>query len=183
MLWAAVIFCSQATRGEVDGEAEMLGSSQDFQPSPENSGLFEPYNSFKEESGWKRQLWGRPFRDHIYLGMWTVHFKSGEEQENTNNLVGLSWQGYYGGTFVNTHCDQVYSGGVQRSVFIDKWGNLEVEAGYRLGMMYGYTKYLTLGGSRWFPLFQTLLDIDYKGFGIEFSWAGVVATAGFYFRF
>ena len=152
------------------------GQSSDY-------GLSDSYNSFSRESGWLGKFWGEPFRNHIYGGMWTLHFSPGDNQENTNNLLGVAYKGYYAGTFVNTHRDQVFSAGWQRALYQDKWGIFDVEAGYRTGLMYGYTKYLKLGDSKWFPLLQTLLDIDYNGFGIEFSWAGVVLTAGFYYRF
>ncbi|AMO54788.1 hypothetical protein GZ77_19440 [Endozoicomonas montiporae] len=142
-----------------------------------------PYNSFDQEKGWMKQLWGRPFRDKLYLGMWTLHLESGDDQESNNQLIGATYKGYYGGTFINTHRDRVWSGGWQRTLFQQKYGEIEVEAGYRAGMMYGYKRYLKLGNSRWFPLFQALLDVEYKNFGVQFSWAGVVLTAGFYYRF
>ena len=94
-----------------------------------------------------------------------------------------AYKGYYGGTFINTHGDRVWSGGWQRTLFQQKYGDMEVEAGYRAGIMYGYRRYLKLGNTRLFPLFQALLDVDYKNFGVQLSWAGVVLTAGFYYRF
>ncbi|KEQ18188.1 hypothetical protein [Endozoicomonas numazuensis] len=141
------------------------------------------YDSFEQESGWVDQIWGRPSRDHIYLGMWTLHLDPGDDQENNNELVGFSYKGYYGGTFINTHRDRVWSAGWQRTLFQQKYGEFDVGAGYRAGLMYGYKKYLTLYDTRFFPLAQAVLDIDYKGFGVELSWAGVVLTAGFYYRF
>lgn len=142
-----------------------------------------PYNSFREESGLWNTLWGRPFRDHLLLGMWTTHFQKGEDQENNNQLIALAYEGYYAGTFINTFRDRVWSAGWQRTLYQDRWGIFDVEAGYRAGVMYGYSQYLQLFGTKFYPLLQTMLDIDYKGFGVEFSWAGVVATAGFYYRF
>ena len=162
---------------------ENSATSEDDTEKTIDFSLFDNYNSFSEETDWLGKLWGEPFRDHLYLGMWTLHFSSGDDQENTNNLLGFAYKGYYAGTFVNTHRDQVFSAGWQRALYRDKWGVFDVEAGYRTGMMYGYTKYLKLGESKWFPLFQTLLDIDYNGFGMEFSWAGVILSAGFYYRF
>ncbi|MGI9274626.1 MAG: hypothetical protein ACR2PT_07235 [Endozoicomonas sp.] len=178
-----------------NNESDSKGGSQDSLPSLAGEGLDEsvplsdsldlsrPYYSFEEENNWVDRLWGRPFRDRLYLGMWTLHFSSGKDQEDENQLLGVSWNGYYGGTFINTHSDRVISAGWQRTLFQQRYGEVEVEAGYRAGMMYGYTKYLQLFETRFFPLFQTLLDIEYKQFGIEFSWAGVVFTAGIYYRF
>ena len=115
--------------------------------------------------------------------MWTLHLDPGDDQENNNELIGFTYKGYFGGTFINTHSDRVWSAGWQRTLFQQKYGEFDVEAGYRAGIMYGYTKYLTLYDTRFFPLVQAVLDIDYKGFGVELSWAGVVLTAGFYYRF
>lgn len=172
MLFCASIFAEESKNISEENEAQSIDHS-----------LSESYNSLAEEAGWLGKLWGEPFRNHFYAGMWTHHFSSGDDQENTNNLLAFTYMGYYAGTFINTHRDRVYSAGWQRALYRDKWGGLDVEAGYRAGMMYGYTKYLKLGKSKWFPLLQALLDIDYKGFGMEFSWAGVVLTAGFYYRF
>ena len=177
LLITLISFCSTV----FSGESELL--SEENEEKSIDYGLSETYNSFSEESGWLGKLWGEKFGNRIYAGMWSVHFSPGDEQENTNNLLGGVYNGYYVGTFINTHRDRVYSAGWQRALYRDEWGIFNVEAGYRAGMMYGYTKYLKLGGSKWFPLFQTLLDIGYKDFGVEFSWAGVVATAGFYYRF
>ena len=141
-------------------------------------GLSGSYNSFTEESGIDA-LWGRPFSDHLYLGMWTLHFQPGDDQETMNNLVGLTYKGYFVGTFRNTHSDQVVAAGWHRALYKDKWGVFDVEAGYRLGLMYGYTKFLP----RLAPLPQAVIDIDYNGFGVELAWAGVVFSGGFYYRF
>ena len=137
----------------------------------------------EQSSGWLESFWGKPARNHLYLGMWTYHFEKGDGQDWNNQLLAVSYKGYYGGTFINTHCDRVWSLGVQRTWYQQQYGLLGVELGYRLGMMYGYTKYLTLFDTRFFPLFQVVADVDYKNIGIEFSWAGVVATVGFLFRF
>ncbi len=135
------------------------------------------------ESTWWQTFWGKPARNHLYLGMWTYHFEAGEGQDWNNQLLALAYKGYYGGTFINTHCDRTWSLGVQRTWHQKQYGALDIELGYRMGMMYGYKKYLTLFDTRFFPLFQVVADIEYKNFGIEFSWAGVVATVGFLFRF
>ena len=122
-----------------------------------------------EEQGWTSQLWGRPFRGKLYLGMWSLHFKSDDDQETNNQLLGLAYKGYYGGTFINTHGDRVWSGGWQRSLFQKRYGEVEVEVGYRAGIMYGYKKFLKLGNNRFFPLLQTILNIECKNFGVELS--------------
>lgn len=144
--------------------------------------LSEHYNSFAEESDWLDGLWGRPFRNRLYLGMWSLHFGHGDYQNN-NQLVSLSWNGIYGGTFANSQNDRVFSAGVQRTLYQTKWHDLDIEAGYRLGVLYCPDGYKGIWDAKWLPFPQTVLDIDYKGFGVELGWAGVVFTAGLYYRF
>ncbi|MET4692764.1 hypothetical protein V5J35_002855 [Endozoicomonas sp. NE40] len=171
---------TQETEGVVSELPDLSVKPADSKTSLD---LSLPYNSFDKEKGWLKQLWGRPFRDQLLLGMWTLHLEPGEDQESNNRLIGAVYKGFYGGTFINTHGDRVWSGGWQRTLFQQKYGEIEVEAGYRTGIMYGYKRYLKLGNTRLFPLFQALLDVDYKNFGVQLSWAGVVLTAGFYYRF
>ena len=169
---------------ETDGGAFPLPSLAEKPVDSRTSlDLSLPYSSFDKEKGWLKQFWGRPFRDQLLLGMWTLHFESGDDQESNNRLIGAVYKGYYGGTFINTHGDRVWSGGWQRTLYQQKYGEVEVEAGYRAGIMYGYKRYLKLGNTRLFPLFQALLDVEYKNVGVQFSWAGVVLTVGFYYRF
>lgn len=140
------------------------------------------YNSFEEESGWSNRLWGQPYNDRLLLGMWTQHLEEGDDQENNNQLLGMVYGGYYVGTFINTHSDRVVSAGWQRMLYSSTAGNWSVEAGYRAGIMYGYKKYLRMFETDFFPMFQTLLDFSYRNVGLELSWAGVVLTAGFYYK-
>ena len=146
-------------------------------------GLSGYYNSFKEEEGWLNGLWGQEFRDRMYLGMWTAHLSPDDDHQNRNNLFGITWNGLYGGTFINTWNDRVYSAGVQRALYRNRWHGFDIEAGYRLGMMYCPEGYKGIGDQQFTPLPQLIADIDYNGFGMQFSWAGVVMTAGFYYRF
>lgn len=160
----------QMSNGNQHQHAEVVSSTAD-------TSLL--YNSFTGETDWVDQVWGRPSRDHLYLGMWTLHLEGGDDQESNNKLIAFSYKGYYAASFINTHCNRVWSGGVQRTLYQQKYEGFDIEAGYRAGIVYGYKEYL----SRVFPIVQALLDIDYKGFGIEFSYAAVVFSAGFYYRF
>ena len=141
------------------------------------------YSSLSEESGWFRRFWGKPFLNRLYLGMWSLHFSSEKHHQNNNQLLGINWKGFYGGTFINSHDGRVYSGGWQRAMYRNHWQEFTVEAGYRLGLMYCPERYYGVMDSRVFPLFQVVADVDFKQFGVQFSWAGVVATAGLFYRF
>ena len=172
LLIASTLLFNSAFSGETPEDSAKNEYQFDY-------GLSESYSSFSGESDWVGALWGRPFSDHLYLGMWTLHFQPGDDQESVNNLLGLTYKGYFLGTFRNTHRDQVIAVGWHRALYKDKWGVFDVEAGYRLGLMYGYTKFLP----KLAPLPQAVIDIDYNGFGVELAWAGVVFSGGFYYRF
>ena len=134
------------------------------------------------ETDWSETLWGQPCTDRLLLGMWTRHLIPGDDQQNTNELLGMVYRGYYAGTFINTHNDRVISAGWQRMLYSRQDGDWSVEAGYRAGAMYGYKKHMRMFNSDFFPLFQTVLDFSYRNVGLELSWAGIVLTAGFYFK-
>ncbi|MDP0561203.1 MAG: hypothetical protein QS721_02210 [Candidatus Endonucleobacter sp. (ex Gigantidas childressi)] len=130
---------------------------------------------------WLDALWGGSVRNRLCLGMWTYHVNSKNKDDNNSNnqLLGVTYNSYYCGTFINTHFDRVWSLGVQRSWYKQRYGILDVDLGYRIGVLYGYKKHLTLCGTPFFPLLQVVADFTYKNIGIQLSWAGVVGTIGF----
>ncbi|PJE79959.1 hypothetical protein CI610_01052 [invertebrate metagenome] len=139
-----------------------------------------------QNQDWLYSLWGSPSKDHLYLGMWTFHFESLERSDNytaNNELFGVSYKGIYGGSFRNSHGDRTYTLGLQRTFSDSQYKNLDIELGYRVGMMYGYKQSLRLFDTPFFPLVQIITDISYKNVGMEFSWAGIIITAGFFYKF
>lgn len=142
------------------------------------------YNSFQDEITVKDSIWGKTASDRFYLGMFTLHFEPANDHQNNNQLISLTWGGLYAGTFINSHNARVYSVGVQRSLYRTSMNDFNIEAGYRFGLMYCPERYHGVLEARYLPLPQLVADIDYKErLGIQFSWAGVVLTAGFSFRF
>lgn len=134
------------------------------------------------EPSWVDIIVGEPSQDNLYLGMWSHHFlKGNEEYQTQNNLVGLSYHGYYFGTFINSYDDRAWSAGLQRDVYSDRWRWLKLEGGYRSGLLYGYDA-ITLGDTKLGPLFQLYADVSYRRWGLQFSWALEVVTAGFLVR-
>jgi len=140
----------------------------------------EEQNDDIDSKTWLDTLWGSPAKNHLCLGMWTHHLDGGSDDRNSNNqLLGVTYNSYYCGTFINTHYDTTWSLGVQRSWYKQQYGILDVELGYRMGMLYGYKKHLTMFNTPFFPLIQVLADFTYKDIGIQLTWAGVVGTIGF----
>src|SRR5688572_12705379 len=52
----------------------------------------------------------------LYFGMWTTHLKHDVITLENNWVVGLSWRGFFGGTFLNSFGRRAYTGGIQRTL-------------------------------------------------------------------
>jgi hypothetical protein len=149
-------------------------------PKPENASS-EGGQKHRGRS-WLDAIIGEPGQDNLYLGMWSYHFlKDNEEYQTENNLIGISYGGYFFGSFINSFDDRAWSAGVQRDFYRNRWDWLNLDAGYRAGLLYGYDR-ITLPGTKLGPLFQVYADVSYRRFGLQFSWALEVVTAGFFVR-
>jgi len=127
-------------------------------------------------------LKGQPAPDSLYLGMWSWHFINDDDRyRSQHHLIGISLQGVFFGTFLNSHSDRSWAGGWQRDIHTQRYGDLSLQTGYRIGLVYGYDE-LSLGGSKVFPLVQMYSDISYRDIGVQLSWAGSVFLAGFFLR-
>lgn len=131
-------------------------------------------------------LWGDPHQDSLYLGMWSIHLRSGSrDNREEHHLAGLTRDGYFGGTFLNSHNDRVWSAGVHRKLDDRELGSVQIRSGYRLGLMHGYDDKLThlAGKTPLFPVLQLTLDASVENVGVQLSWAGSVVAGGFFYRF
>ena len=136
-----------------------------------------------EKRGWFDFMPGESAKNSLYLGMWSYHVLSGNKDYRTNNdLVGFTFRGYFLGTFMNSHDDRSWAGGVQRDLYRNRLREFGIDAGYRTGIIYGYESY-QIGNTRLFPLLQMYADISYKRLGVQFTWAAEALTAGFLYRF
>jgi hypothetical protein len=124
----------------------------------------------------------RPTR--VYVGMWSTHLRDIDRGLSANSLIGVSWRGYFGGTFINSFGDRALSAGLQRSISGPGPGALAVGLGYRAGVITGYDERF-FGIGHMFPVIpfaQLLGHIDLSRFGIELSYAGVVASVAMNLR-
>lgn len=121
----------------------------------------------------------------LYLGMWTVHFRDPGRGIENNWLVGVSWRGIYGATFINTFGNRSYSAGLQGLLVRWNPGSVSLGLGYRIGILTGYDERLMplAGKTPVLPLVQPRVAVDAKRVGWEFSYSGVVASGGFSVRF
>jgi hypothetical protein len=127
---------------------------------------------------------GEPARNSLYLGMWSYHFDETDDDDfrTDNHLIGGAYRGCYAGTFINSSNDRTISLGWQRDFFTREWSDARLDLGYRAGIMYGYDDY-SLGSTKLFPLAHLYADVEYRNFGVQFSWVAQVVTVGFLIRF
>lgn len=133
------------------------------------------------------KLWGKPEVNRINGGLYIVHFRAIDDKDDNHNgkLLGIVYKGFFFNTFINSHYVRTYALGLQRS-----WGHLTyndfiLNAGFRLGAMYGYGDY-SFGESdkkKWLVGALPYLDLQYKQIGLEFQYFIQAGTASLYFNF
>ena len=131
-----------------------FGSGLDHQPTISQNNHSGNENSDTSEKGWfDTETWqfikGKPAVDALHLGMWSLHldgtgefFGNGKNNDH-NHLIGFQYRGFNAGTFINSHDQRTYTIGLSRQVFAKHYSpDLRFDAGYRLGLLYGYEKNL-----------------------------------------
>lgn len=131
--------------------------------------------------------WGTPAPTALYLGMATLHFNPSSRDDNWNNqLVALTYDGYFAGTLLNSFHDRAYAAGIQRVISSQTLtANVQGDLGYRLGVITGYDESMT-SIAKYTPILpfpQLTYDLHWQHIGIEFSWCLVTASAGLFYRF
>ena len=114
----------------------------------------------------------------LYVGMWTSHLRDIKGGLDNNWLVGASWRGLFGGTFVNSFGRRSYTAGIQRNVAGADDGGDSPSVGYRLGLVTGYDeRFLSLASkSPIIPLAQVVGDVGVGSTRFEVAWAGLIAS-------
>lgn len=133
-----------------------------------------------------RTLWGTPPPNSLYLGMWTYHVNDTDRVIYKNDLLMLVYRSFFAGTLINCYNDRTYIFGVQRYVFENHFGcGIDSQLGYRAGLIYGYDERLMpiAGTLKLLPCAQIIYDLGWKHVGVEFTFTGVIVSAGFSIRF
>lgn len=121
----------------------------------------------------------------LYLGLWTLHFEYPGRGLENNRLLGLAVGKIYGATFINTFGDRSYSAGFQDVIAHWTPELASISIGYRLGLVTGYDeRFIRIAGRMpVLPVVQPRLLVEREHLGMEISYSGVVASAGFVLRF
>lgn len=121
----------------------------------------------------------------VYVGLWTTHFRDITRGMRQNWLVGVSWRGMYGGTFVNSFGNRSFTAGIQRTLARGADGTIIPRVGYRLGLVTGYDEefWSLAGKTPVLPFPQLLGGFDSGMAGVELGIAPLIATFGPNLRF
>ena len=164
--------------------SETYNKADPYQYTGENG--FPGYSGFMPDSGtiWDK-LWGVKPQNSLNIGLWTLHLSPGSIKTRNwdNQGVFATYDMFYVGTFLNSFWERAYSAGIQRNFYQDQiTDHTKLILGYRLGAIYGY------GGSikeytPVIPLAQLIARLQYRIFGIEFQYSGIIVSTSLYFTF
>ena len=71
---------------------------------------------------------------NLYLGAWSNHFLSDEDYNERHDLIGIEYNSWFVGRFINSHDRETFAVAHKWS-----WNYHGLEAGVLGGAMYGYT--------------------------------------------
>lgn len=130
-------------------------------------------------STWWQKIWGRPARDALYAGMWSIHLDGTGEYfgDGRNNdqeyFVGLQRYGLIAGTFINSHDDRAWIFGPARELYSRPLSeNTRFDLGHKFGLLWGYDDDLpNVGGMCVF--WEAVFGLTWKRVGID---VGILPT-------
>jgi hypothetical protein len=144
----------------------------------------QPRSDSSPPSTWE---WVKGHRDReaLFLGMQSLHLDGtgalGNNSTNEkNDLLAVQIRGVNVGTFINSHEDRSYFGGLSRTIHTKKFSRTtRMDIGYKVGLLYGYGDDLpNLGG--FCPLILPTIGFTYRRLGVEIGFIPVgILTASF----
>jgi hypothetical protein len=138
----------------------------------------------KHRSVWQK-LAGRPAQGAAYFSWQTLHLRKTRDGVEEQHFFGATVRGFHAGTFMTSYDDRAYVVGLERVWLRGEGLGFSAQAGYRIGLMYGYTDELTwlAGRTPILPGATVMLDLAWKMIGIQFGYHGIVVTGGGVVRF
>jgi hypothetical protein len=123
--------------------------------------------------------------NRLYFGMWTAHLREHPLALENNWAIGVSHDGYFGATFLNTFGRRAFTGWIERTVVSSGRRPLDASLGYRLGFVTGYDgRFLRIADKTpVLPLVQAFACVDIGHVGIEISYTFVVVSVVTSYRF
>ncbi len=117
-------------------------------------------------------------RTRVYLGMWSTHLRDLNRGLVSNSLLGVSYRGWFGATFINSFGDRAVTVGMQRNFSFSSDRPVATGLGYRAGFITGYDERFFGIGDKLpaLPFVQLLGVVDWRNVGVELGYAGIVAS-------
>jgi hypothetical protein len=130
-----------------------------------------------------RKIWGTKSRDTLLLGMWSIHTKGGDSNQQ-NHLFGIQYYGLAAGTFINSHDERAWFLGFAREMsYREITENTRLDIGYKFGPLYGYDEDLPNICGFSFAA-AGIIGISWKKIGIDIMIIPVgIITGGFRINF
>ena len=121
----------------------------------------------------------------LYLGMWTAHVRSMFGAVDSNQLVGVGFRGFYGGTFINSYGSRSVAAGIQRTLLSTPSRTTTPSLGYRLGLVTGYDeRFMGIAGRLpALPMAQIVGRLDRGKIGAELAYSGLAVSLALSGRF
>lgn len=121
---------------------------------------------------------GRREPTRLYFGMWTTHLKHDGVSLQNNWVVGLTFRGFFGGTFLNSYGRRAFTAGIQRTILSAEPRPIGASLGYRLGVVSGYDgRFMAIARETpVLPFVQPFVMIDVNRVGVEIQYTFVIVS-------
>ena len=169
----------EATREEKPGRPHLEFLVQPADPGELGEG--GRHNEVPEDgSGWWMGMLGEPEATRLFGGLWTLHLYRAHDGLSAHHLVGGTWWGFFGSTFINSHEGRTFAAGLARTVVDAQRRDAGLSLGYRAGALQGYDGRLHPLAERWpvIPAAELTLGLRYRSVGVQLNWALYVASVG-----
>jgi hypothetical protein len=121
----------------------------------------------------------------IYFGMWTTHLNRDVVALDNNWVVGLTYRGFFGATFLNSFGRRAFTAGIQRTLVASEPRPIGASLGLRIGLVSGYDgRFMQIArDTPLLPFAQPFVTIDIHHVGLEVSYTFVVVSVAASYRF
>jgi len=121
----------------------------------------------------------------LYFGMWTTHLKHDVVALHNNWVIGGTYRGVFGATFLNSYGRRAFTAGIQRTIVATEPRPVGASFGYRVGLVSGYDGRLMRVARETpvLPFIQPFVSLDVRHLGVEVSYTFVVVSVAASYRF
>ena len=121
----------------------------------------------------------------LYFGMWTTHLKHDVIALDNNWVVGGTYRGVFGATFLNSFGRRSFTAGIQRTLIAAEPRPVGASLGLRVGVVSGYDgRFMRIArDTPVLPFIQPFVSLDVQHFSLEISYTFVVVSVVTSYRF